>query len=72
MGQWFTGSLLPEWEKVNEQDNLVLLKALGVAQENVPLVLACIQSQGWVQTIVAAIIQEGDSCTLPDEILKIV
>ncbi|KAK4806026.1 hypothetical protein QYF61_007003 [Mycteria americana] len=70
--QWLLSDLLPQWGKVNEKDHQLIVDALGAAQNNVSLALSCIQAQLWMQSIVAAIIREGEEGTMPTEIQKVI
>ncbi|XP_072707269.1 uncharacterized protein [Ciconia boyciana] len=70
--QWLLSDMLPQWGKVNEKDQQLIVDALGVAQNNVSLALSCIQAQLWMQSIVAAIIREGEEGTRPTEIRKVI
>ncbi|KAK4806952.1 hypothetical protein QYF61_027319 [Mycteria americana] len=62
----------PQWERIHERDHQLIVDALGVAQSNVSLALSCIQAQLWMQSMVAAIIREGEEGTLPTEIQKVI
>lgn len=42
--QWLLYDILPRWEKINERDHQLIVNALGIAQNNVSLVLSCIQA----------------------------
>ncbi|XP_067164812.1 uncharacterized protein [Apteryx mantelli] len=70
--QWLLSNVLPQWERINERDHHLIVNALGVAQYNVSLALSCIQAQLWMQSVVAAIIREGEEGTLPTEIRKVI
>ncbi|KAK4810571.1 LOW QUALITY PROTEIN: hypothetical protein QYF61_004534 [Mycteria americana] len=68
--QWLLSDILPQWKRINERDHQLIVDALGVAQTNVSLALSCIQAQLWMQSMVAAIIREGEEGTLPTEIRR--
>ncbi|XP_076212573.1 LOW QUALITY PROTEIN: uncharacterized protein LOC143169181 [Aptenodytes patagonicus] len=70
--QWLLSDILPQWERINERDHQLIVDALGAAQNDVSLALSCIQAQLWMQSMVAAIIREGEEGTLPTEIQKVV
>ena len=70
--QWLLSDILPQWKRINERDHQLIVDALGVAQTNVSLALSCIQAQLWMQSMVAAIIREGEEGTLPTEIRKVI
>ncbi|XP_075346030.1 uncharacterized protein LOC142403701 [Mycteria americana] len=70
--QWLLSDLLPQWERINEEDHQLIVNTLGAAQINVSLALSCIQAQLWVQSTVAAIVREGEEGTLPTEIQKVI
>ncbi|KAK4823936.1 LOW QUALITY PROTEIN: hypothetical protein QYF61_008322 [Mycteria americana] len=70
--QWLLSDILPQWGEVNEKDHQLIVDALGVTQNNVSLALSWIQAQLWMQSIVAAIIREGEEGTLPTEIRKVI
>ncbi|KAK4828276.1 hypothetical protein QYF61_024941 [Mycteria americana] len=70
--QWLLSDILPQWKRINERDHQVIVDALGVAQTNVSLALSFIQAQLWMQSMVAAIVREGEEGTLPTEIRKVI
>ena len=70
--QWLSSEILPQWEKMNEKDHQLIIDALREAQINISLALSCIQAQLWMQSMVAAIIREGEEGTLPTEIRKVI
>ena len=70
--QWLLPDALPQWERIEENDHQLVTKALGATQSNASLALSCIQAQLWIQSIVAAIIKEGEGGTLPTEIRKLI
>ncbi|XP_074667533.1 uncharacterized protein LOC141917846 [Strix aluco] len=70
--QWLLSDILPHWERIEENDHQLIAKALGATQSNTSLALSCIQAQLWIQSIVAAIIREGEGGTLPTEIRKLI
>ncbi|XP_074021302.1 uncharacterized protein [Numenius arquata] len=70
--QWLLSDVLPQWERINKRDHQLIVDTLDAAQTNVSVALSCIQAQLWMQSTVAAIIQEGAEGTLPTEIRKII
>ncbi|XP_076194341.1 uncharacterized protein LOC143160464 [Aptenodytes patagonicus] len=70
--QWLLSDLLPQWERINEKDHQLIANALGTAQNNVSVALSCVQAQLWMQSMVAAVIREGEEGTLPTEIRKVI
>ncbi|KAK4832916.1 hypothetical protein QYF61_026559 [Mycteria americana] len=64
--QQLLSDILPQWERINERDHQLIVDALDAAQNNVSL------AQLWMQSMVAAIIREGEEGTLPTEIQKVI
>ncbi|KAK4825339.1 hypothetical protein QYF61_026858 [Mycteria americana] len=70
--QWLLSDMLPQWERISERDHQLIVDALSAAQNNVSLALSCIQAQLWMQSMVAAVIREGEEGTLPSEMRKVI
>lgn len=51
---WKFSKVLPERKNTEEQDDEVIINALGRASENVSLALGCTQAQLWMQSVAAA------------------
>lgn len=54
--QW--SDILPQWEEFNAQDHRL---TAGTLQTNISMALSCIQAQLWIQTMVSALIREGEA-----------
>lgn len=70
--QWFLSDVLPQWEKTNMKDHQLIVDTLAASQNDTFLALGCIQAQIWIQSVVAAIVREGEGGTLPIEIWKVI
>ncbi|XP_042748656.1 LOW QUALITY PROTEIN: uncharacterized protein LOC122192214 [Lagopus leucura] len=70
--QWLLSDVLPQWEKIDRKDHLLIMDALSAVQGNTSLALSCIQAQMWMQFIAATIMREGEDGTIPTEIRKVI
>ena len=59
--------MLSNLKEAEDQDHKLIMKALGVAQDNVSLALSSIQAQLWMQSTVALVIREGSEGISPVE-----
>ncbi|XP_074667280.1 uncharacterized protein LOC141917753 isoform X1 [Strix aluco] len=67
-----TSKLLPDWEKNNIMDHLMIVEGLEMIPKDISWALSCIQAQMWTQIVISNILREGEEGILPTEIRKII
>ncbi|XP_074667130.1 uncharacterized protein LOC141917660 [Strix aluco] len=70
--EWLTSKLLPDWEKNNIKDHLMIVEGLEMIPKDISWALSCIQAQMWMQIVISDILREGEEGILPTEIRKII